>query len=126
MGTFVNGFLYWIAKRGNGSLIVALDVKEMVFSEIELPFSHSLDILGTSGGRLHAFDVIYDEYELWVMDEHGKEKSWSKVLTLNDLADFDRPMSIVDEGKIVLLKIMIKNQKQVIIYDWLKNSYEVY
>ncbi|KAI3783628.1 hypothetical protein L1987_42714 [Smallanthus sonchifolius] len=123
-GTFVNGFLYWIAIRGHGCLIVALDVKEMVFSEIELPFFHSLDSLGTSGGRLHAFGVISAEYELWVMDEHGKEKSWSKVLTLSDLPDFDIPLSIIDMGKIVLLKI--KDRKQVVIYDWLKDSYEVY
>ncbi|KAI3706073.1 hypothetical protein L1987_76326 [Smallanthus sonchifolius] len=86
--------------------------------------SWSLDCLGTSGGRLHAFGVISAEYELWVMDEHGKEKSWSKVLTLNDLPDFDIPLSIIDEGKIVLLKI--KNPKQVVIYYWLKDSYEVY
>ncbi|KAI3706074.1 hypothetical protein L1987_76327 [Smallanthus sonchifolius] len=116
-GTFVNGFLYWIAISEHGGLVVALNVKKMVFSEIELPFFQRLQVL-------HVTDV-YNRLELWVMnEEHGMEKTWSKVLTSNVVADFNIPLSIIDVGKIVLKD---RSEVQVIyIYDMLKDSYEVY
>ncbi|KAJ0789217.1 putative F-box domain, galactose oxidase/kelch, beta-propeller, F-box associated interaction [Helianthus annuus] len=123
-GIFVNGFLYWLAVRENLPLILALDVKKMVFSEIQLPYIHCyVDCLGASGGHLYVFREYYDRFELWMMKEHGieKEKSWSKVLTSNGLATV-RPLAILDGGKIV----MLKNKKEVIIYDMWNDSYEVY
>ncbi|GJV17546.1 F-box domain containing protein [Tanacetum coccineum] len=52
-GTFVNGFLYWIAlkKLDMNSIIVALNVKEMAFSEIHIPQKRVIR-LGIFSGRL--------------------------------------------------------------------------
>ncbi|GJV21076.1 F-box domain containing protein [Tanacetum coccineum] len=84
-GTFLNGFLYWIAYSLNDNrlLVMALDVKEMVFSNIQLPCSTKFaDGLDTLDGRLCAF-INVDEYGLWIMHEDGSENSWSKVKLQN-------------------------------------------
>ncbi|XP_076911428.1 F-box/kelch-repeat protein At3g06240-like [Bidens hawaiensis] len=120
-GTFVNGFLYWRAVRGRVHLIVALDVKEMVFSEIQLP---DFGLLGTSRGRLYLFLDTSTKFELWVMNEYGVEKSWSKVLTSNALTGFICPLLNMDVGKIVVYKF--EEQGQIVIYDMLKDSEEIY
>ncbi|XP_076904181.1 putative F-box protein At3g16210 [Bidens hawaiensis] len=123
-GTFVNGFLYWRAVRGNMHLIVALDVKEMVFSEIQIPTSSRL---GTLGGRLHVFLDIITKFELWVMNEHGMEKPWSKALmTTNALTGYSIPLLIMGAGKIVMLRIWRRKPKHIIIYDMLNDSEEIY
>ncbi|XP_076954713.1 F-box/kelch-repeat protein At3g23880-like [Bidens hawaiensis] len=102
VGTFVNGFLFWVASKLNVYFIVALDVKEMVFSEIQLP---DLGFLGTLGGCLYLFLNTRTKLELWVMNEYGVEKSWSKVLTSNSSTGFITPLLIMDVGKIVVLNI---------------------
>ncbi|XP_076954704.1 putative F-box protein At3g16210 [Bidens hawaiensis] len=123
-GTFANGFLYWRVVRGNTHLIVALDVKEMVFSEIRLPLS---SLLGTLGGSLSLFRYTSTKFELWVKNEHGMEKPWSKVLmTTNALTGYNTPMSIMDAGKIVMLRAGRRKPMQIIIYDMLKDSQEIY
>ncbi|GJR18290.1 hypothetical protein Tco_0966817 [Tanacetum coccineum] len=97
-GTFVNGFLYWIAhKHGLGRLILALDIKKMRFLEIEFPTKRT-------------FSSVTLE-------------SWSQIYSLNLLSRGNylygfEPVSILDEGKIV----MLKDSNQVIIHDITKDS----
>ncbi|XP_076904180.1 putative F-box protein At3g16210 [Bidens hawaiensis] len=121
-GTFLNGFLYWVASRLNGYFIlVALDVKEMVLSEMQLP---DFGFLGTSGGRLYLLLNTSTKFELWVMNEYGVEKSWSKVMTSNSPTGFITPLLIMDVGKVIVLKV--KERIQIVIYDMLKDSEDIY
>ncbi|XP_071713411.1 F-box/kelch-repeat protein At3g06240-like [Rutidosis leptorrhynchoides] len=79
-GIFVKGFLYWIICDKNSSrlLLLALDVKEMVFSKIRVPpnciLTESIP-LGTLNGRLCFVSYKRPDYELWVMKEIGGVKS---------------------------------------------------
>ncbi|PWA44452.1 F-box domain-containing protein [Artemisia annua] len=93
-GTFVNGFLYWIAhKHGSGRLLLALDIKNMEFSEIEFPTKRTFRsvTLGTLNGYL------------------------CMICSNSSCCE---PVSILDEGKIV----MLKDSNQVIIHNILKDS----
>ncbi|XP_076954724.1 uncharacterized protein LOC143629297 [Bidens hawaiensis] len=133
-GTFANGFLYWIVEevldRRIRAILIALDVKEMVISKIlPLPRNFNLrDSLCTLNGRLHFLYKSLMAHELWVMNDDGMEKSWSKVLTLNinnALSGFHIPLSIIDTGKIVIMNGH-ENERQIIIYDIIKDSQEIY
>ncbi|XP_076904182.1 putative F-box protein At3g16210 [Bidens hawaiensis] len=127
-GIFANGYLYWIAlKKPDGMYVtIALDVKEMVLSEIPLPCKFSSrDSLCTLSGRLHFFHKSNMTYELWVMNEDGMEKSCSKVLTSNiNLSNFSILFSNIDTGKIIMIDN--KDGLQIKIYDMLKESYDAY
>ncbi|GKD33064.1 F-box domain containing protein [Tanacetum coccineum] len=125
-GTFVNGFLYWIAhKHGLGRLILALDIKKMRFSEIEFPTKRTFSsiTLGTLNGHLCMICSNSSNCELWQCNEHGIAESWSQIYSLNLLSRGNylygfEPVSILDEGKIV----MLKDSNQVIIHDITKDS----
>ncbi|PWA54511.1 F-box domain-containing protein [Artemisia annua] len=126
-GTFVNGFLYWIARRNERKLVVQLDIENMVFSEIPLPsFIGDVRGLDTLDGCLCAFVTTdVSEYGLWAMKEHGSEKSWLKVCLLPSVLGDDnfvrpRPMCILDGGKIVVLS----REDQLSIYDISSGSYD--
>ncbi|KAK1431366.1 hypothetical protein QVD17_07823 [Tagetes erecta] len=128
--------------RYNTNLILALDVKKMVFSEIYFPcgcdlsYVENLGPLGALSGRLHVFHVtnVFSylncnapaKFELWAMndDNHGIKKPWLKVLTSDAPAYSCFPLRIIDVENIVLLNV--KNEKQLIIFDMLKESYKVY
>ncbi|KAK1409655.1 hypothetical protein QVD17_36184 [Tagetes erecta] len=81
VGKFVNGVLYWTI---SGFRILALNVKEMVFSKTKLPYelkeAWSL-ILGSIDGCLcmiNKIDAI--RFDLWVSkDQGGIEISWLKA-----------------------------------------------
>ncbi|PWA90050.1 F-box domain-containing protein [Artemisia annua] len=124
-GTFINGFLYWAARRNERKLVVQLDIENMVFSEIPLPnFIDDIHGVDTLDGCLYAFVVINGLYGLCVMEEHGTEKSWSKVSmfpsVLGDGEYSLYPMGILDGGKIVMSSF----EDEIKIYDMLSGSYE--
>jgi F-box interacting protein len=125
-GTFVNGFLYWIAhKHGSGRLILALDIKNMEVSEIEFPTKHTFMsvTLGTLNGQLCMICSNSSSCELWQCNKPGTAESWSqkyssKLLSRGNYLYKFEPVSVLDEGKIV----MLKGSNQVIIHDILKDS----
>ncbi|PWA72907.1 F-box domain-containing protein [Artemisia annua] len=122
--TFVNGFLYWKAyKQGYGNLIVAFDVKDMLFSDTQIPSecrSKSCTLGSSSRGCLSLVcsDSAHATCELWVMN-----KSWSKKYSLpllqrgNYLYGFNT-LCTLDDRKIV----MLKKPNRLIIYDMVKGS----
>lgn len=123
-GTFLNGFLYWKARIK----ILALDLKRMVFSEIDCP-NKWITNLGTYNSRLCmmcANNKNVDKYELWVMKEHGFGKSWSMVSLfrldsgLSRVVCIGSESCILDDGKLLILK----SSKQLIVYDMFKDSYK--
>lgn len=125
-GTFVNGILYWIVWQL--PLMVAFDLKEMVFSEIVIPHGCNNNRLGIFKGRLCMLCVKSNgvDYELKVMNERGFNNSWSTICSsnFNSLSHFDgfSIMNILDEGKLLLLKTFPSNQR-MIIFDMFKDSY---
>ncbi|GJZ34493.1 F-box domain containing protein [Tanacetum coccineum] len=128
-GIFLNGVLYWIAYDFDDTrlLVVALDVKEMVFLleilSLEVYYSQSVSSrkiangLDTLDGHLCAF-IDVDEFVLWIMHEDGSEKSWSKVCMPGIDTEKFHPMCILDDRKIV----MLKKPNQLIIRDMQNDS----
>ncbi|PWA36667.1 F-box domain-containing protein [Artemisia annua] len=140
VGTFVDGFFYWpVIKYGFGRLLLALNIRYMIFSEIKFPPKHGLKkkkkkkitsnflfpsiILGTLDGCLCIVCSNCSKLEVWVSKTHGFVESWEKRYTStlvsrgNYLYKFE-PFTILDDGKIVMLKI----PNQVIILDILNDS----
>ncbi|XP_071740737.1 F-box/kelch-repeat protein At3g06240-like [Rutidosis leptorrhynchoides] len=128
MGTFVNGYLYWIESK---YVLIVFGVKDMVLSEIVLPASSSnffLDTLGTINGCLCSLNMTELTtssrlFELWVSKEHSIESTWVKThsFTLDFKWDyFYHTINIYDDGKI----LMVDPSNQFIIYDISKSSYE--
>ncbi|XP_071695751.1 F-box protein At5g49610-like [Rutidosis leptorrhynchoides] len=77
--TFANGYLYWIGSYRRK--IMALNVKEMVISEVELPNPNCFTEtrLGTFHGRLcmitDTSNLVESGYDIWVMK--GDENLWA-------------------------------------------------
>lgn len=79
-GLYVNGFLYWLTSTISSRVILALDIKHIVFSEIQCPCPPPWTwfLLGTLKGCLCV--ICHSPHdELWVMNEHNVCKSWSKA-----------------------------------------------
>ncbi|XP_076902649.1 F-box/kelch-repeat protein At3g06240-like [Bidens hawaiensis] len=123
--TFVNGFLYWIA----GKMILVLDMKKMVFSEIDSPNKRMIN-LGTCNSQLcmRCANNNANKYELWVMKEQGSGKSWSMSclfkldfgLAYRHVLDIRWSSCILDDEKLRVLK----SSMQLIIYEMFKDSYK--
>ncbi|XP_071687817.1 F-box/kelch-repeat protein At3g06240-like [Rutidosis leptorrhynchoides] len=122
VGTFVNGYLYWIRSE---HVLIAFSVKDMVLSEIYLPStSKIIGNLGTINGCLCWLKMPNSsKFELWVTKEPSIESSWVNTysFTLDHKWDFYyHPLNIFDDGKILFVTPL----KQLIIYDISKGSYE--
>nr|XP_043611792.1 uncharacterized protein LOC122583455 [Erigeron canadensis] len=142
VGTFSNGSLHWIAyssinHQDHCNKIVALDVNNMVLSDIHLPFSHGSSYKSCSLGTLHGSLCIFakmvtpggNEFRVWVMTAgEGGEKSWLEAssLTLNlkqKLRYLYNPVIILDDGVVLIL---IDNElHKLVIYDAMKHLHKV-
>lgn len=125
VGTFVNGFLYWIATFCRK--IMSLNVNQMIVSEIQLPNRHCFTELhlGTLHGRLcmisDTSNLIESGYDIWVMNVENlwsKEFSFTLGFGVNYFHEF-RVLNIVDDGRI----LMVDSLKRLIIFDASKCSY---
>lgn len=122
VGTFVNGILYWNA---DSQKIVALNVNEMVFSNINLPYPYVYirAPLGTLHGQLCMIIENPDDcalLEMWVMMEHGVENSWSKSYSFKiNYQLLLRVVTPTDDGRILLAGL-----SAVVNYDPLKQTYK--
>ncbi|GJW52941.1 F-box domain containing protein [Tanacetum coccineum] len=138
VGTFLNGSLYWFAVNK----IVALNVNEMVISEIHLPCERvrTDSHLGTLHGCLSMItrhENYVKRFDMWVMKtDQGVKNSWSKsrLLTLADLKHIYRVeiINLMDDGRILMTGLMeverngtTRKEKELIIYDTSKDSYKV-
>ncbi|XP_071738817.1 F-box/kelch-repeat protein At3g06240-like [Rutidosis leptorrhynchoides] len=133
-GIFLNGYIYWFISLTCVG-IIALNVKEMVFSIINLPngkdprgIYHYLDsyvgtVLGSLNGCLCMIDKKDTGFELWVMKE-DKKNSWSNErsftfgLDWNYLKKF-HPVCILVDDRILLTD----GYNQFVMYDTSKDSY---
>ncbi|XP_076943331.1 F-box/kelch-repeat protein At3g06240-like [Bidens hawaiensis] len=116
MGVFINGFLYWGIVHG----ILALDVREMVFSKIKLPVEvrDLFHVLGSIDGRLCVMKYVnITTFHLWFMKD---DRSWMRTHSLtfnldsgNEWRRMLYPICILDNGKI----LMANNLVQFAIYD---------
>nr|XP_043617336.1 uncharacterized protein LOC122589154 isoform X2 [Erigeron canadensis] len=134
-GVFVNGFLFWIASDSEHRvLVVALDLKGMVFSEIQLPPNRlfSRFPLGKINGNLCM--ICYERnsvgyYEVWALNEEdGGTKSWSFVnLSTSILRGRHHNdvslMCFLDEGKLIQLR---RNNRRLVIYNLLNDTQKIY
>ncbi|KAJ0811079.1 putative F-box domain-containing protein [Helianthus annuus] len=125
-GTFLNGFLYWLTFSSRFG-ILALNVKDMVFSNIKLPdeIAHvQATLLGSIGGCLcvtNKAKVGYNNrsFNLWLMKEEG---SWMKAhsFTFSLETSYFFPTCILGYGQILLQS----SSNQFVIYDTSNESHK--
>ncbi|XP_076946920.1 F-box protein At3g07870-like [Bidens hawaiensis] len=140
VGVFVNGFLYWATSK-KYSPILALNVKEMIFSMMKLPdgleqlspLHHELpnmsSLLGSTSGCLCMINIINNtRFDLWLMKEQGNDNSWMKAHSFTFALDARcrwsqrvYPLNILSSGKI----IMTNTSSLLRIYDTSKHSYKI-
>ncbi|XP_071728085.1 F-box/kelch-repeat protein At3g23880-like [Rutidosis leptorrhynchoides] len=93
-GVLLNNNLHWVVRSRHSTLIIAaLSLASEEFQEIELPYAINYDETKYSqlcafGGKLVVVfyaDGFHVPNELWVMEEYGDPKSWTKLcITEND------------------------------------------
>ncbi|XP_076900835.1 F-box/kelch-repeat protein At3g23880-like [Bidens hawaiensis] len=127
-GLYLNDFLYWLTTR----FVLALNVKKMVFSNIELPLASKGALnacssglpFGTIGGCLCVISKIGTvRFDVWLMKE---ECSWMKAHSFTFGSEVNcfkvfNPMCILSNGKI----LMTNSSLQLAIYDTSKDSYKM-
>ncbi|XP_076920579.1 F-box protein CPR1-like [Bidens hawaiensis] len=123
VGVFINGFLYW----GIGNGILALNVKEMVFSKIKLPVGVRgiMRLLGTIDGRICVMkNVKITTFHLWLMND---DCSWMKTHSFTFNLDLGNswchmfyPVCILDNGKILMANGLVP----FAIYDTSTHSHK--
>ncbi|KAF5770599.1 putative F-box domain-containing protein [Helianthus annuus] len=126
VGVFLNGFLYWVIYEYPCFEILALNVKEMVFSRIKLPngLEHTWLLLESTGGCLCVITIIgTTRFDMWLMKEECDENSWTKVHSFtfglkDDCCCKFLPVCILGNTKILLTNCSI----QLVIYDTSKGS----
>ncbi|XP_071700477.1 F-box/kelch-repeat protein At3g06240-like [Rutidosis leptorrhynchoides] len=128
MGTFVNGFLYWPVQ--SDSKLIALSVKDMVFTEMTIPDTSFRERLGTINGHICYLEkVSFRQFKLWVKKEcNHLDGPWVNPYLFKfdpNLTDnfysLYQTLNILDDGRI----FMVNNSMQLIIFDISSSSYKV-
>ncbi|KAJ0729751.1 putative F-box domain-containing protein [Helianthus annuus] len=103
-----------VSKKLPPKVLIVLDVKDMLLSEMNLPLSFEQPrLLGTVGGCLCALLGC----TMWVMKEHNQ---WSKVYSLPNSFSYN-PLCILDTGRILMM-IRSPSMNYLVIYDPTKKS----
>ncbi|KAL8115033.1 hypothetical protein AgCh_021748 [Apium graveolens] len=131
---FVNGALHWMAqpyrpgKLGKymfpvNDFIVAFDIVDEVFGKMALPLNCSrLDAcLMDLKGLLCLYEPVRSTTDdmfkgcyIWVMNEYGVTKSWSKLFTIDVLAPIRvRPLGLAKNEKLVF----VQDEEKVVSLD---------
>ncbi|XP_076895787.1 F-box protein At3g07870-like [Bidens hawaiensis] len=131
VGVFLNDFLYWATHKYLNNGILALNVKEMVFSKIRLPDGlENIPPLSESiSGCLCVINIIKKtRFDVWLMKEQGNENSWMKAHSFTFSLDLGGglgmvvyPICILSNGKI----LMAAGSHVLVIYDTSNHSYKI-
>ncbi|KAK1423991.1 hypothetical protein QVD17_19302 [Tagetes erecta] len=124
VGIFLNGFLYWAIDHVMFG-ILALNVKEMVFSRIKGPVQRNLvgPLLGSIDGCLCMVTTTHvATFDFWVRKE--EEGSWLKqrsfTIHLATCVKPFRPVCILGNGNI----LFTTRTMLLVMYDTSKGTYE--
>nr|GEY28375.1 F-box domain-containing protein [Tanacetum cinerariifolium] len=131
VGTFFNGFLYWI-DYNKDMTILALDVNKIVIWRTQLPLwgndsTSTLPRLGTLRGCLCTIKERDNSvFDVWVLEKQGVKKLWSKICSFSLCLEGNylnkyQPINILDDGRI----LMSNDSNQLIIFDTSKHSYKM-
>ncbi|GJX10286.1 F-box domain containing protein [Tanacetum coccineum] len=131
VGTFLNGFLYWIDYKEKMT-ILALDVNKVVIWRTQLPIwgsdsTSTLPRLGTLRGCLCTIKERDDSvFDVWVLEKQGVKKLWSKICSFSiglqgNYVNKYKAINILDDGRI----LMANDSNQLIIFDTSKHSYKM-
>ncbi|KAM7462977.1 hypothetical protein LguiA_031098 [Lonicera macranthoides] len=126
---FVNGSVHWLAKGGNGSLVIAaFDLAVEKFNYVQPPtaldYRNDTDYkLAVIGGCLCVFDhlsSICGQRDVWVMKEYGIFESWAKISTFHPNTFLIRPMCLLSDGNLLMLlmKRIYKYSKKIMGCKW--------
>ncbi|XP_058202744.1 F-box/kelch-repeat protein At3g06240-like [Rhododendron vialii] len=82
-GVFVNGRLHFVCRRNESCVIVAFDLSEESFRELQLPVLFGANDslyyrLAVLGGCLCLVDERSRKTEFWMMKDYGVRESWLK------------------------------------------------
>ncbi|PWA62437.1 F-box domain-containing protein [Artemisia annua] len=133
VGTFLNGFLYWIDYNSDMT-ILALDVNKMAIWRAQLPpyqgsdSTYTLPRLGTLRGCLCTIKERDNSvFDVWVLEKQGVKKLWSNICSFSiglegNYVNKFHPINILDDGRILMVN---DSSGQLIIYDTSKHSYKM-
>ncbi|XVF84743.1 hypothetical protein PTKIN_Ptkin17bG0063100 [Pterospermum kingtungense] len=127
-GKYVDGSLNWAVFRrqetGFSWIIVSLDLAHETYKEVLQPVygnAASERTLGVLDGCLCVLCNYGRMYaDVWVMKEHGKRESWTKLVTVSYMPDsgselFSIPLFVSENGEILLhlgIKLVLYNLKE--------------
>lgn len=116
VGTFLNGNLHWLAD--GGSAIWCLDLEAEIFTTFSAPplrcpvkvrtLRVLKDCLCVCDNANHRYDAFADhEISLWLMEEYGDEKSWTKQFIIRKesklaFAGHLYPIKVYEHGGILM------------------------
>ncbi|KAJ7967795.1 F-box protein [Quillaja saponaria] len=127
MGVLASNALHWVVTRklepSEPDLVVAFDLRFENFREVPLPeiastnFSMDVDVLGGSLCMVANYHDV--QVDVWVMEEYGCGRSWSKLFTVAQpdvIRSFKylRPLCYSKDGDKVLLE---QDHKKLCWYD---------
>lgn len=120
---FVNGGVHWLAYSGSvawsdgnksyRNIIIVFDVQTEVFRELNLPEELALEYPLYLGVVAYRDSISVCQYEdrqrygcdgftVWVMNQYGKEDSWSKLLTGSLSAGVSSVLGFKSNGEVVV------------------------
>ncbi|KAK7251592.1 hypothetical protein RIF29_34921 [Crotalaria pallida] len=104
---------YWWAfdREDKSSIILALSMEDEVFERVPLP--HDIDISDPDGRSLAVWNdsislicctnhVWTTSIDIWVVDGSGAEGSWTRMLSIKDLADEPKPLLFWKGNKLLM------------------------
>ncbi|XP_058198359.1 F-box/kelch-repeat protein At3g06240-like [Rhododendron vialii] len=118
-GVFVNGRLHFLCRRNESYVIVAFDLSEESFKELQLPALFGTDgslyyyRAAVLGGCLCLVDQRYRKTEFWMMKEYEVRESWLKfTIGMPELYTVDLLCMLAEDE--FLLKNWFRIQKLVV------------
>ncbi|GAB4825292.1 hypothetical protein Ancab_008164 [Ancistrocladus abbreviatus] len=118
---YLNGVIHWLAQT---PAIMAFDVDAEAFRVMKLPNAlQSLWIqhliVAAWCGSLAVFEVQFPgDFCLWVMQEHGVERSWSRRFAVRSMGVQRWIRSLRKNGEVIL----VENGTKLVSYDPMTNQ----
>ncbi|KAG5531229.1 hypothetical protein RHGRI_026000 [Rhododendron griersonianum] len=116
IGKFLNGSIHWVVGDNSGSsyssVIVSLDLEKEMYNYVLLP-NYGADVfhleLCVLKGSLGVLCMCRKNYtDVWIMKEYGTISSWTKLFTIQDVAEaqilrFSSLMCISNNGEYLII-----------------------
>ncbi|CAK8574270.1 unnamed protein product [Lathyrus sativus] len=136
LGIFMSDSVNWLAHADDAHalFVVSLDFRKDSYQKLSLPgfdvqSTTSSMTLGTLRGCL-SFLYQRDKFShIWIMKEHGNEKSWTKLLIVPHMKEcgfygYSRALYISKDDQ-VLMEFLKNGKCSLVVYDFINNTFKI-